>query len=145
MGKKKEVLKEDLIIPKQDNRICGVICICQMTFVLSLVAIVYLTVASYMPSIREFNSGIIATPVMCTTIKTFKTENCEWVSCAEWCLSKPSGACIQIYVNLRKNGSSLLLGNCTNPANKTCFGLDQENAAKLRCIKEDCKNLSGMV
>jgi hypothetical protein len=67
------------------------------------------------------------------------------VSCAEWCLSKPSGACIQIYVNLRKNGSSLLLGNCTNPANKTCFGLDQENAAKLRCIKEDCKNLSGMV
>lgn len=49
MGKKKQVAEEDLIIPPQDGRICGTICICQMTLVLSTVAIVYLTVAIYVP------------------------------------------------------------------------------------------------
>jgi hypothetical protein len=142
MGKKKEVIEEEPIIPKQDNRICGVICICQMTLVLSSVAIVYLTVASYVPSIMEFNSDINETPIMCTTIQTMRRENCSWVSCYEWCLSKPSGACIQIYVNLRRNGSSLAFSNCINSTNKTCFGIDQENAPKLRCIKEECKNLT---
>lgn len=43
MGKKKPVPEEDLLIPPQDSRICGTICVCQMTLVLSCVAIVYLT------------------------------------------------------------------------------------------------------
>lgn len=40
------------IIPEQDRRICGSICLCQLTIVLSCVAIVYLSVAIYMPSYK---------------------------------------------------------------------------------------------
>ncbi|EFA10882.1 uncharacterized protein Teh3 [Tribolium castaneum] len=143
MPKKKPVPVEDLIIPPQDTRICGTICLCQMTLVLSSVAIVYLTVAIYVPSTRALKSGISEDPVMCTTTRAVQVEACDWGSCGEWCLSKTSGACMQIYVNLRHNGSNLLLANCTNTANKTCYGIDQENAKKSRCIADDCKNLTG--
>lgn len=142
MGKKK-VAVEDLIVPPQDGKICGTICICQMTLVLSTVALVYLTVAIYMPSTRAFSSGINAVPIMCTTTKVVKKDSCEWISCGEWCLSKSTGPCDQIFVNLRTNGSSLVFNNCTNSANKTCYGIDQENSKKARCIADECKNLTG--
>lgn len=142
MGKKNQPEPEP-VVPPQDGKICGTICICQMTLVLSSVAIVYLTVAIYMPSTRAMQSGIIETPIMCTTTRAVNRENCDWGSCGEWCLSKTSGACIQIYVNLRTNGSSLAFANCTNSANKTCYGIDQENAKKARCIADECKNLTG--
>ncbi|XP_059476854.1 uncharacterized protein LOC132197529 [Neocloeon triangulifer] len=141
MGKKVPV--EDLVIPPQDTRICGTICICQMTAVLSSVALVYLTVAVYMPSYRAFKSGISDTPVMCTTTRSQQQEMCSWGTCGEWCLSKSSGACTQVHVNLRRNGSDLVFYNCSNAANKTCYGIDQENAKKSRCIADDCKNLTG--
>lgn len=143
MPKQKPVPVEDLIIPPQDQKICGTICLCQMTAVLSSVALVYLTVAIYVPSLRAFQSGINETPVMCTTIEAATREACEWGSCGEWCLSKTSGACVQIYVSLRYNGSTIELINCTNTANKTCYGIDQENAKKSRCIADECKNLTG--
>ena len=139
----KQVPVEDLIVPPQDNRICGTICMCQMTAVLSSVALVYLTVAIYMPSMRAFKSGITEVPVMCTTTRSVTTDTCDWGSCGEWCLSKTSGSCIQIYVNLRRNGTTMLFGNCTNTANKTCYGIDQENAKKNRCIVDECRNLTG--
>ena len=141
MGKPKEV--EETIIPPQDKKICGTICICQMTIVLSSVALVYLTVAIYVPSTRAMQSGIGETPIMCTTVRTSWVDNCEWGSCGEWCLSKTSGSCTQIHVTLRQNGSSILLKNCTNTTNKTCFGIDQENAKKSKCIADECKNLTG--
>ena len=40
------------LIPEQDKRICGSICVCQLTVVLSCVAIVYLSVAVYSPSLK---------------------------------------------------------------------------------------------
>lgn len=144
MGKKKQVAEEDLIIPKQDGRICGTICICQMTLVLSCVAIVYLTVAIYMPAHKAFSSEIVETPQMCTTTRAALIDTCAWGSCGEWCLSKGTGACLQIFVNLRRNGSSLLFGNCTSSANKTCFGIDIETAKNFTCIKDECKNLTGI-
>lgn len=141
MGKK--VAIEDLVVPPQDQKICGTICICQMTLVLSSVALVYLTVAIYMPSTRAFKSGVIDTPVMCTTTRQIIKEGCDWGSCGEWCLSKTSGACSQIFVVLRKNGTNLLFGNCTNSANKTCFGIDMATT-KLKCILDECRNLTGI-
>lgn len=114
-----------------------------MTLVLSSVALVYLTVAIYMPSTRAFKSGIDQTPVMCTTTRAVNKDNCDWGSCGEWCLSKTSGACIQIFVNLRNNGTNLSFPNCTNSANKTCYGIDQDRADKARCINDECKNLTG--
>lgn len=88
MGKKKQVAEEDLLIPRQDNRICGTICVCQMTLVLSCVAIVYLTVAVYVPANNIFNAGVELDPVMCITTKSAQKEMCNWTSCSEWCLSK---------------------------------------------------------
>ena len=143
MPKQKPIPPEDLIIPPQDNRICGTICICQMTAVLSSVALVYLTVAVYMPTLRAFQSGVSEIPAMCTTTRLYKNDDCDWGTCGEWCLSKSSGACEQIFVNLRYNGSELVFENCTNTANKTCYGIDQENAKKSRCIVDECKNLTG--
>ncbi|XP_014242584.1 uncharacterized protein LOC106662780 [Cimex lectularius] len=143
MPKHKKPAVEDLIVPPQNTKICGTICMCQMTAVLSCVALVYLTVAIYMPSIRAFRSGIATDPVMCATTRAVNTDSCDWGSCGEWCLSKTSGSCIQIYVNLRKNGTNIYLANCTNLANKTCYGIDQENAKKYRCIADECRNLTG--
>lgn len=143
MGKKKKVNPEDLIIPPQNQKICTTIFLCQMCLILSTVSVVYLTVAIYVPSTKAFSSGIGETPVMCTTTRAVFTEQCDWGSCGEWCLSKTSGACHQIYVNLRRNGSNIILSNCTNSANKTCYGIDQENAKKARCILDECKNLTG--
>ncbi|XP_071449332.1 uncharacterized protein [Hetaerina americana] len=145
----KHVPPEDLLIPPQDNRICGTICVCQMTAVLSSVALVYLSVAVYMPSMRAFKSGVDETPVMCTTIstQTRQAEQCTWGSCGEWCLSKSGGGggatCVQIFVTLRRNGSHLLFQNCSSAATKTCFGIDSESARKMRCIKDECRNLTG--
>lgn len=143
MPKKKPIAIEDLVIPPQDGRICGTICICQMTLILSSVALVYLTVAVYVPSSRAMQAGIVDTPIMCTTTRAVNVETCDWGSCGEWCLSKTSGSCMQIFVNLRHNGSTILLANCTNSANKTCYGIDQENAKRSRCIADECKNLTG--
>lgn len=139
----KEIPPEELIIPPQDSKICGTICLCQMTAVLSSVALVYLTVAIYMPSLRAFESGIIETPVMCTTVKNNTVEICEWGSCGEWCLSKSSGSCTQIWVNLRRNGSNLIFQNCTQAITKACHGIDKEKVKKHSCIQDECKNLTG--
>lgn len=114
-----------------------------MTAVLSSVALVYLTVAVYMPSTRAMQSGISEIPAMCTTIRASYVDSCDWGSCGEWCLSKSSGPCVQISVNLRQNGSNVLLSNCTNTTNKTCYGIDQESAKKSKCIADECRNLTG--
>ncbi|VVC34136.1 Hypothetical protein CINCED_3A000542 [Cinara cedri] len=143
MPKKKPIPVEDLVVPPQDTRICGTICVCQMTAVLSSVAIVYLTVAIYMPTMREFQSGISENPVICTTTRNVSETKCNWSSCSEWCLSKPSGGCVQIYVNIRQNGSAMLFQNCSHTVNKTCFGFDPENAKKYTCIRDECKALTG--
>lgn len=143
MPKKRKTPIDELVVPPQNNRICGTICICQMTAILSSVAIVYLSMAIYFPSMRAFYSGIIEEPVMCSTSKVVTVDKCNWGSCGEWCLSKTSGACVQIYVNLRHNGTSLDFHNCTNSFNKTCYGIDQNNIRKYRCKQEECKNLTG--
>lgn len=80
---------EDLIIPPQDNRICGTICICSMTAVLSSVAIVYLTVAIYMPYTRAIASGIDPVPIMCTTTRAVNKDNCDGARVANGVLAKP--------------------------------------------------------
>lgn len=141
MPKAKPVV--ELVVPPQDGKICGTICICQMTAVLSSVALVYLTVAIYVPFSRAFQSGISEVPIMCTTVRSTVVDTCDWGSCGEWCLSKTSGSCVQIHVNLRRNGSEILLANCTNITNKTCYGIDRENAKKSKCIADECRNLTG--
>lgn len=50
MGRKNK--NKSRIIPEQNRRICGSICLCQMIMVFSCVSIVYLSVAIYMPSYK---------------------------------------------------------------------------------------------
>lgn len=141
--KKRKTPVEELVVPPQNHHICGTICVCQMTAILSSVAIVYLSVAVYFPSMRAFYSGIMEQPFMCSTSKVVTVDKCSWGSCGEWCLSKTSGACVQIYVNLRENGTSLQFRNCSNTYNRTCYGIDENNVKHYRCKQEECKNLSG--
>lgn len=101
------------LIPEQDRRICGSICLCQLTIVLSCVSLVYLTVAVYMPSHRAFHAGFETEPVMCQAVNTTLVNNCDWASCGEWCLTKTSGFCPQIHVTTRQNGTDITLEGCT--------------------------------
>ncbi|GJQ67123.1 hypothetical protein Trydic_g21986 [Trypoxylus dichotomus] len=100
---------KDRLIPRQDRRICGSICFCQLIVVFSSVSLIYLTVAIYIPSYRAFHSGFEEIPVMCQTINTSMINNCSWASCGEWCLTKTSGFCPQIQVTTRRNGTELQL------------------------------------
>lgn len=70
---------------------------------------------------RAFKSGFEETPVMCQTFHTFYDKNyCPWVSCGEWCLTKTSGFCPQMYATSRRNGTDLLLENCTRITTTNC-------------------------
>ena len=108
------------VIPEQDRRICGSICFCQLTVVTSCVALVYLTVAIYIPSHKAFKSGIEPVPVTCQTVETLEPKACPWASCGEWCLTKTSGFCPQIHVAARRNGTDIQLGNCSRLHNIAC-------------------------
>ena len=109
-----------------EKRVCFTICICQLTAVLSCVSIVYLTVAVYTPSYRALSSGFTENPVMCTTVENRSVPSCEdsWSSCGEWCLSKSSGSCTQIYVDVRVNGTNILLEECEGEEVIWCDGID---------------------
>lgn len=118
MARKKKQ-QEATIIPEQDNRICGTICICQMVLVISCVAIVYLTVAVYIPTYKAHTGKIDETPVMCTTVTTRILNGSS--SCSEWCLSKGgAGLTKQIFVHMRRNGTSLTFENCSIVFDREC-------------------------
>lgn len=134
-----------------------------MTLVFSCVAIVYLSVAVYMPALRALKSEIYD-PVMCTTLRVDESGNSS--SCSEWCLSKGSGTSKnrQIYVHLRQNGSRLIFNDCDTVSHSVaeCRPIDFNNLKGYNCrtskmTKYDkandkhtlietnaCENLSGL-
>ncbi|XP_037822995.1 uncharacterized protein LOC119611486 [Lucilia sericata] len=122
MGRRKD---KPRLIPEQDKRICRAICLCQLTMVLSCVSIVYLSVAIYAPSFKAFKSGFELDPVMCQTIQSdMPDSHCSWASCGEWCLTRTSGFCPQIYSIVRRNGTDIQLNNCTRITNTSCAMLE---------------------
>lgn len=156
--------KTETLIPKQDKRICTTICICQMCLVFSCVAIVYLSVAVYMPTLRAYRLEI-DDPVMCTTIRVDEGSNHS--SCSEWCLSKGSGGSKnrQIYVHLRENGSEIIFDECINHDIYSCQPINfesmdrrlirncrtktiakyDENTKKNKLLKtNECSDLTGL-
>ena len=48
------------------------------------------------------------------------TDDCDWYSCGEWCLSK-SSHCVKLWAQVRKNGSEVLFSGCTNVRDITCM------------------------
>ncbi|XP_037025396.1 uncharacterized protein LOC119066835 [Bradysia coprophila] len=142
MGRRKN---KPRLIPEQDKRICGSICLCQLTIVLSCVSIVYLSVAIYLPSYKAFQSGFEDTPVMCQTVNTTIANNCPWASCGEWCLTKTGGFCTQIHATVRRNGTDIQLENCTRIATTGCPQVKPEAIKKFNCNNgTECAVLSGV-
>jgi hypothetical protein len=127
------------MIPEQDRRICGSICFCQLTVVMSCVALVYLTVAIYIPSHRAFKSGIEPVPITCQTIKSSNPRNCQWASCGEWCLTKTSGFCPQMIVTVRRNGTDMQLENCSRLQSFACPAVRCLLIAKLQWTQNKCE------
>lgn len=129
----------------EETKICGLIFIFQLIAVLSAVSIVYLTVASYVPSMKAIGSTLEESSVMCTTtLADDSMENCTWLSCFEWCLTKSSGLCMQIWVSVRNNGSELSFNNCQERAEKSCTTDDLIPTHRHICRKDQCENLLGL-
>ena len=99
--------------------VCCTLCMCMAVAVFSSVALVYLTALVYVPAKREIQSGLSHVPAMCTTIERSETDDCDWMSCYEWCLSK-SNHCVKIWAQVRKNGTDVVLDQCTNIQDITC-------------------------
>ena len=72
-----------------------------------------------MPAKREISSGLSDLPVMCTTIERVDTDDCDWYSCGEWCLSK-SSHCTKLWAQVRKNGTDVMFKGCSNIKDITC-------------------------
>lgn len=143
MGKKR--CPKPRTIPRQDKRICGSICFCQLIVVFSSVSLIYLTVAVYIPSYKTFHSGFETRPVMCQTINTSMINNCSWASCGEWCLTKTSGFCPQIHVTVRRNATNLQLSNCTAFASVSCPQADTASLKRYNCNNgTQCSTLHGL-
>ncbi|XP_043281034.1 uncharacterized protein Teh4 [Venturia canescens] len=133
------------MIPEQDRRICGSICFCQFTIVISCVALVYLSVAIYMPSHRAFNAGIEPNPVMCQTVNATLVNYCAWASCGEWCLTKTTGFCPQIHATVRRNGTDLSLENCTKFTSIPCPQVNLQSLKRYNCNNgSECSSLVGV-
>ncbi|XP_014224009.1 uncharacterized protein LOC106650494 [Trichogramma pretiosum] len=132
-------------IPEQDRKLCGSICICQFTIVISCVALVYLSVAIYVPSHRAFHAGFEIDPVMCQTVNTTMVNNCAWASCGEWCLTKTTGFCPQIHATVRRNGTDLIFENCTRSASVACPMVNLGSVKRYNCNNgSECGTLTGV-
>ena len=99
--------------------VCCTLCLCMAVAVLSSCSLVYLTFIVYLPAQKELMSGLLDRPVMCTTEERVETDDCEWASCWEWCLSKPS-TCTHINVSVRRNGSEVVWRDCSPISDTVC-------------------------
>ncbi|KAL7637832.1 UNVERIFIED_CONTAM: hypothetical protein RMT77_011444 [Armadillidium vulgare] len=133
-----------------DKKICCGIMVCQMTAILSGVALMYLSVIVVIPSMKELEFNFHEGPIMCTTIKAVdiaaggKKVDCKWSTCNEWCLSKTSSPCWQIYVMPRNIGVETVIGDCELETNEACSALNVSLTEKKLCKKGECKDLNGL-
>ena len=114
-----EKMRKRRIMEGPERVVCCTLCLCMAVAVFSSVALVYLTALVYMPAKREISSGLSDLPVMCTTVQRIDTDDCDWYSCGEWCLSK-SSHCTKLWAQVRKNGTDVLFKGCSNIEDITC-------------------------
>lgn len=126
-----------------------------MVAILSGVSLLYLAVIVIIPSKNELEKGFKTTPIMCTTVlvedparKGAKAkspgETCPWTTCGEWCLSKGSGTCTQIYVMVRNNGSKVNFRDCVDISEENCSALNVTNTHSYKCKEGECKEITGL-
>lgn len=102
------------------------------------------TCAHHNPSVltrRAFHAGIEPEPVMCQTVNSTLVNNCNWASCGEWCLTKTSGFCPQIFSTARRNGSDLDFENCSRVANIYC-PMVRPTDISTRFVRRNARSLS---
>ena len=58
--------------------VCCTLCLCMAVAVLSSCSLVYLTFIVYLPAQRELVSGLLDTPVICTTEERVASDDCEY-------------------------------------------------------------------
>ena len=122
--------------------VCCSLCLCMAVAVFSSVALVYLTALVYMPAKREIDSGLGAVPAMCTTIERLETDECDWYSCGEWCLSK-SSHCVKLWAQVRENGTDVEVAGCQDAASVTCGVMDEDFVEARSCSRDaDCQGLN---
>ena len=112
-------MRKRRIMEGPERVVCCTLCLCMAVAVFSSVALVYLTALVDMPAKREISSGLSDLPVMCTTVQRIDTDDCDWYSCGEWCLSK-SSHCTKLWAQVRKNGTDVLFKGCSNIEDITC-------------------------
>ena len=138
-----------------EKNLCRIIMICQMTAILSGVAMLYLAVIVIIPSKNELAMGISIVPIMCSTVsmdnRNLETNPdgtpaaCEWASCREWCLSKDPALCYQIRVRPRLRGANVTLDECDEvEQDNDCSALNISRAVAFRCKEGECKDLTGI-
>lgn len=125
-----------------------------MVAILSGVALLYLSMIVVVPSMRELEQEFMTTPIMCKTLltedlarKPSKPESptsCDWTTCGEWCLSKGSGTCVQIYVMARRNGSKVTFRDCVDISDNNCSALNVTKTRNYKCKKGECTDISGL-
>ncbi|MCL4142566.1 UNVERIFIED_CONTAM: hypothetical protein GTU68_051944 [Idotea baltica] len=134
----------------QGKKICCGIMLCQMTAILSGCAMLYLAVIVVIPARDELASGYHREPIMCTTVKAEditaggKKVECDWSTCGEWCLSKSSTPCMQIYVMARQNGSAVTFSDCYDIEDLPCSALDVNLTLVKKCKLGECRELNGL-
>ena len=122
--------------------VCCTLCLCMAVAVLSSCSLVYLTFIVYLPAQKELMSGLLDRPVMCTTEERKETDECEWASCWEWCLSKPS-TCTHINVSVRRNGSDVAWRDCSPISDTVCRVSDRDLVEQMPCdLDIDCISLN---
>lgn len=138
-----------------EKNLCRVIMLCQMTAILSGVAMLYLAVIIIIPSKNELNLDIDINPIMCSTIHVDNVNKmtnedgtpakCKWASCREWCLSKVPAMCFQIWVRPRLRGANVTLQDCDEvEQDKNCSALNVTSGIQFRCKLGECLDLTGL-
>ena len=138
-----------------EKKLCCLVMLCQMTAILSGVAMLYLAVIVIIPSKTELQMGISISPIMCSTVHMENVNlltnpdgtpaDCEWASCREWCLSKDPALCLQIHVRPRLKGANVTLEECeTVNLDENCSALNISWAVHHRCKKGECTELNGI-
>ena len=145
MVQKNQKKHRESVVPEQNRKICGTICLCQLTVVASFVSLVYLNVAIYVPGYKLLQANFETEPVMCQTINATIANQCTWASCGEWCLSKSTGFCPQIHATVRRNGTDVIFENCNRLQNMSCPQVNLASLKRYNCNNgSECDGLTGI-
>lgn len=130
-------------------RVCSVIFLCQILLLFSIVSMIYLCLAVYLPSFRSLTSGVDnSTDVICETIRrehyTYANNVPGLCSCTAGCLRRKEGlGCYQIEVKVRNKGRSLLFQDCHNSTVSTCNSEMNKNTFIVE--EEDLREFTGII